>query len=123
MLKKKLSRARMALVLGVLVLALSSCTTEQIIWNAFADKGATPAQQQQAVEVARCESGLNPAAVSPGGGNWGLFQINRVHAGRVNAMGFNWSDMTHSWENAQVAAELWSQAGWSPWSCARRLGY
>lgn len=121
--KKKLSRARGAIIIGVLALALSSCTTEQIIWNAFSDRGATPAQQQQAVEVARCESGLNPGAVSPGGGNWGLFQINKVHAGRVSGMGFAWGDMLQSWENAQVAADLWAQAGWSPWSCARRLGY
>ena len=35
----------------------------------------------QAMGVARCESGLDPNAVSRGGGNWGLFQINTVHRG------------------------------------------
>jgi hypothetical protein len=46
----------------------------------------------QATRVAHCESTLDPAAVSRGGGNWGLFQINRVHAGQFEAVtGQPWS--------------------------------
>lgn len=119
---KMSSRARGLIALAALVLALSACTPEQMIWVAFSEKGATPEQQAQAVEVARCESGLNPAAVSPGGGNHGLFQINRVHTGWVSSLGFGWGQMLEPYANAQVAAQLWSEQGWGPWSCARRLG-
>ena len=117
------SRLRRAIELDALVLALGACTSEDIIRMSFAERGATPQQQEQAVQVARCESGLNGFAISPGGGNWGLFQINRVHAGRVAAMGYSWEQMRNSWENSVVAADIWAQQGWRPWSCARRLGY
>jgi Transglycosylase SLT domain len=120
---KKLSRVRGLIGLVALVLALGACTTEQMIWTAFSEEGASQQQQVQAVEVARCESGLNPGAVSPGGGNVGLFQINRVHTSWVNQLGYSWYQMYQPYQNAQIAAELWSQQGWGPWSCARHLGY
>lgn len=121
---KKLSRVRGVIALAALVVALSACTNEELIRTAFADHGATPAQQDQAVEVARCESGLNATAVSPGGGNWGLFQINRIHAGWIaDDFGYPWHYMQYPWQNAQAAARLWSTQGWQPWTCARSLGY
>ena len=42
-----------------------------------------PAHAEVAIGVAHCESRLNPRAISAGGGNWGLFQINQVHKQRV----------------------------------------
>lgn len=116
------TRVRRALALVALVFALSACSTEDLIRMIFAEHGATPAQQEEAIAVARCESGLNPAAVSPGGGNWGLFQINRVHAGRAAAQGWSWDMMLHTIENTHIAADLWLEQGWRPWSCARNLG-
>jgi soluble lytic murein transglycosylase-like protein len=73
----------------------------------------------QATRVAQCESGLNPAAVSSGGGNWGLFQINRVHAGQFQAVtGQPWSAVTDPYANARYAAWLYNQSGgWGPWTC------
>jgi len=108
-------------VLG-LVVVLGACTPDQMIRVAFSERGASPAVQEQAVRVAHCESTLRPAAKSPGGGNWGLFQINTVHRGRVATMGFDWNQMLEPWANAVVAADLWAQQGWRPWSCARNLG-
>jgi hypothetical protein len=73
----------------------------------------------QATRVARCESGLNPAAVSPGGGNWGLFQINRVHAGQFQAVtGQPWSQVLDPYANARYARWLYNTSGgWGPWAC------
>jgi hypothetical protein len=73
----------------------------------------------QATRVARCESGLNPAAVSSGGSNWGLFQINRVHAGQFQAVtGQPWSAALDPYANAQYARWLYNQSGgWGPWAC------
>ena len=73
----------------------------------------------QATRVAQCESGLNPAAVSGGGGNWGLFQINRVHAGQFQSVtGQPWSAVSDPYANAQYAAWLYNNSGgWRPWAC------
>ena len=49
----------------------------------------------QATRVAQCESSLNPAAVSPGGGNWGLFQINQVHWGKCAGI----RHFVHDWDD------------------------
>jgi hypothetical protein len=116
------SRLTRALAVLALVFALSACSVEDFIRVAFAERGATPAQQDQAIRVAHCESTLRHDAVSRGGGNWGLFQINRVHRPRVEAMGFSWSDMLLPYENSIVAADIWAEQGWRPWTCARMLG-
>lgn len=117
-----LSRVRRLMAVLAMVLVLGACTTEDMIRVAFSERGASPHQQEQAIRVAHCESTLNPGAVSPGGGNWGLFQINKVHRKRVNDLGFSWDEMLYPWQNAVVAADIWAHQGWGPWSCARKLG-
>lgn len=76
------------------------------------------AQHNKAIAVAKCESGMNPRAVSPGGGNHGLFQINSVHRSMVQQMGYSWSRIYDPYVNAHVARTLWRQSGWGPWGCA-----
>lgn len=78
-----------------------------------------PDMYDSAVGVAHCESTLNPAAVSAGGGNWGLFQINTVHRGSFEAVtGRPWSDVLNADANAQFARWLHdSSGGWGPWAC------
>ena len=66
-----------------------------------------PEQYDKALAVATCESGLDPAAVSPGGGNWGLFQINLIHADLVGSLGYQWSDLTNPVVNAHVARVIY----------------
>jgi len=73
----------------------------------------------QATRVADCESGLDPAAVSSGGANWGLFQINTIHRSQFEAItGRPWSDVLDAYANSQYAAWLYNQSGgWGPWGC------
>jgi soluble lytic murein transglycosylase-like protein len=62
--------------------------------------------------IARYESTWNPRAISPGGGNYGLFQINVVHRGWAD-----WSRILDPYYNARIAYRL-SHGGrnWSAWS-------
>jgi soluble lytic murein transglycosylase-like protein len=86
-------------------------TVQAVIHEVFGAHG------DAAVGVARCESGLNPNAISRGGGNWGLFQINKVHRGRVERMGFQWNDLLDARVNALVAKSIFDEQGWGPWAC------
>jgi hypothetical protein len=76
-----------------------------------------PADAANAIAVANCESHLNPRAISKGGGNWGLFQINQVHKQRVNRMGYAWDDLLDPRVNSIVAKAIFDGSGWSPWAC------
>lgn len=69
--------------------------------------------------VSGCESGHNPGAVSPGGGNWGLFQINTVHRDDFEAVtGVSWNDgILNAYYNSQYARKLYEGSGWGPWTC------
>ncbi len=73
----------------------------------------------QAVTVATCESGLDPAAVSSGGGNHGLFQINNVHRAAFEAATGTAFDpgVYDPYLNAQFARQLFDGSGWEPWAC------
>ena len=106
-----------ALALGLLV-ASSACEATTVAPK-DAIKQAFPASQYtKAVAVAKCESGLNPKAVSPGGANWGLFQINKVHEKTLNAMGYKWSQITDPVVNSKIARKIYDSSGWRAWSCA-----
>lgn len=71
----------------------------------------------KALSVARCESTLNPSAVSPGGGNYGLFQINTVHRDLVASMGYSWDQILDPYVNSAVARQIYNSSGWSAWAC------
>lgn len=90
-----------------------SGSIEELIHAYFGASGS------KAVQVARCESGLSPGAVSPGGGNHGLFQINSVHQGTFESVtGAPWSAVYDAEANTRFAHWLWTQQGWGPWACA-----
>jgi hypothetical protein len=77
-----------------------------------------PDVYDKAVRVARCESSLNPSAVSAGGGNHGLFQINNVHRSTFTAVtGQPWEAVYNAYYNSQFARHLYNQSGWQPWGC------
>lgn len=96
----------------LLVVGLSACTPEQTIRALFPENG------DDAVVVASCESTLDPGAVSPGGANLGLFQINRVHrADFEQVTGQPWSSVFDPFWNTVYARHLYDGQGWRPWTC------
>jgi hypothetical protein len=114
-------RLRLGLV-GVIALAglaLGACDTGNPVTDAINREFGPIASQ--ATAVAQCESSLNPSAISPGGGNWGLFQINVVHQSWVESMGYSWSQMLDPFVNAHIARLMYNSSGWSPWSCSSVL--
>jgi hypothetical protein len=73
----------------------------------------------EAIAVASCESGLDRNGRLDGnwatnGNNYGLFQINGVHADLWPDFFENWMDPV---KNTEWAYEIWSKSGWRPWSC------
>src|SRR5262245_15069844 len=91
---------------GLACLALGACSSPQSwINDVFGSESGA------ATRVATCESGLNPGAVSPGGGNHGLFQINNVHRGTFEAVtGQPWSAVYDAQWNTKFAKHLYDQS-------------
>jgi hypothetical protein len=74
----------------------------------------------QAMNVAQCESNMDPNAVSRGGGNYGLFQINTVHADEFQSVTGQpyYNGALDPYANANYAKYLYDQSGgWGPWAC------
>ena len=72
--------------------------------------------------VIQRESRWQPTAVSPGGGNIGLFQLNAYHKTWIrNELGYSWDDLKDPAKNAHAAKVLSDKAyrqyrdGWQPW--------
>ena len=72
----------------------------------------------KAIAVADCESGLNPRASSPSGINLGLWQMRRETWQSNGGPGNDPRDSS-PYVQTQVAWRLYGQSGWSPWpGCA-----
>lgn len=103
-----------------LLLGATGCTREDIARDAIVQYFPVWAEQK-ATAVAHCESRLNPGAISPGGGNWGLFQINRATwEPTVNRMGYRWDEVLNPYINAKIALYIWHDVhnnSWSAWGC------
>ena len=67
------------------------------------------------VEVARCESRLNPKADRQGI-DGGLFQINQVHLTTLNELGLDRYDLQ---DNLTYSRILYNQGGLTPWNMSR----
>ena len=78
---------------------------------------------EQALAVARCESGVDSAGKLDGiyavssRNSYGLFQINSIHARRFPDFWESWMDPA---KNTAWAYQIWSEQGWRPWSCRPR---
>jgi hypothetical protein len=81
-------------------------TVEDLIRGRWAGTG----HADRAVRVARCESGLDPAARN--GQYRGVFQMGRRDWARYGA-----GDIHDAAANVDAAYRYWLVAGWSPWSC------
>jgi hypothetical protein len=91
--------------------AVPQGTVESVIAEVFGEHA------HEALGVAWCESRWHPTSISRNGANWGLFQINAVHRGRVARMGFQWEDLLDPRVNALVAKSIFDEQGWAPWAC------
>lgn len=85
--------------------ALGANNLEAAIEAAF-----PPSEWATAYRVSMCESGGNPDAPTGAAGEEGAFQVIPRYHGTVP------SDLLGQ---AQQAAEIVAEAGWSPWTCAR----
>lgn len=94
-----------------------SPTVERLIIDAFKDKG--PVVVDQALRIARCESGHRENAENLANKNKsrddGIFQINSIH-------GINPRFLKDARVNIAVAREIYDDRGWAAWVCARKLG-
>ena len=68
---------------------------------------------EQALKVMWCESGGKPWAIGRGA-NYGLFQINVVHARRIPDC---WTAWMNAARNIEWGYALWARQGWKPWAC------
>lgn len=92
-------------------------SVESIIRSAFGVHG------DDAVAIARCESGLNPAAYNPAGPYYGLFQIGAHHAANFQAVtGISLAvGGRQAGPNVQYAKWLFDRSGWGQWGCRHVL--
>ena len=99
-----------------------SITAEAAIEAAFKVWGKQAVKE--ALEVAKCESSLDPAAhrtslavPTIASGDRGLFQINHIHDDQLVAQGLigGPADLFDPAINAAVAAEMYASQGWGPW--------
>lgn len=80
---------------------------------------ALPWPCEEALAVARCESGTDMNGRLDGnwatnGIHYGLFQISAIHADRFPNFYDSWMDPA---TNAGWAYQMWSESGWGPWQC------
>lgn len=84
---------------------------ERWIREAWAGTG----QAEQAVAVARCESGLSPRAKNSHSTASGVFQLISIHwKGKF--------DPFNPRLNIAKARRLWGAGGWRAWVCKPRIG-
>jgi soluble lytic murein transglycosylase-like protein len=88
-------------------------TIEDMIRSQFGKRA------DEALNVARCESKLQPKALSRSGAR-GIFQIMPVHSWRIARV--RGKDLWDPKTNIKVARHLFDDEGWGPWSCARIVG-
>lgn len=73
---------------------------------------------QQALRIARCESTMNPRAYAAG--NYGLFQINRIHLSNPAYQLTSVDQLYDPQTNVRIAYDLYQRRGWQPWQyCSR----
>lgn len=82
----------------------------------FARFGSAVAEQ--AVRVSGCETGHTYDPHATNGAHAGLFQLSRTyHEERARKLGYSWDRMFEAGPNIAVAADLYAESGWGPWTC------
>lgn len=94
--------------------APSSAEVEQLIRDVFPDN-----VENKAIEVAKCESTLNPLAIgrnTNGSRDYGVFQFNS--GGTLQEYMSGPAEALDAEANINAALELYNDRGWQPWVCA-----
>lgn len=92
----------------------STAQVEQMIRDVFPDN-----LEAKAIEVATCESGLNPLAIgrnTNGSRDYGVFQFNS--GGTLQEYLSGTAEALDPAANINAALELYNDRGWQPWVCA-----
>lgn len=101
-----------------------STTTAPLILQAIATKHGVK-DPQSFVDTAKCESQYYPTAFNkkdPNGGSRGVFQFQAGTFARYSAeAGLPDADVWDPWDNAEVAAYMFSKGQQNQWSCYRKL--
>jgi hypothetical protein len=91
--------------------------SEDIIRQVFG-----PELMPEAIEIAICESDLNPKAVSKTNDH-GLFQINIINRAQwTEVTGQPWDAVYDPVWNTRFTKAMWDIHGWQPWVCKYVLG-
>ncbi len=117
------SAARTSVAVLLLCLTLASCEDRR----SPVDQAANwwpPSQRANARCIIFHESTNRPDAVSPGGANLGLLQINRVHAAAFKRL--TGKPIDPGAFDPRLAGQfgfvLWSEQGWRPWATRHVCG-
>jgi hypothetical protein len=111
-------------VLLVTCAALSTFGAEETQAQTYAAAGDAEAiiratwpdhEEDIAIAVAACETGLGEDVLNEASGAYGLFQMLPSTA---YAMGTDYSLLGDPYYASQEAARLQDEMGWSPWVCA-----
>lgn len=89
-------------------------------WTPLVAGQFPPDQVENALCVIRYESGGNPDAKNPRSEARGLFQV--MASVWASHYGVSYSDLYSPEINTYVAAQIWGDAGWKPWSSRTRRG-
>lgn len=117
--RKRGSAALIVVAIAAVALLITACqptTPRQAVQARWGHNFAC------AERVIQRESGWNPTALSSGGGNIGLFQLNAYHKTWIrNELGYSWQELKDPAKNAHAAKVLSTKAfhqygdGWQPW--------
>ena len=83
-------------------------------WRPLVAGQFPPEQVDNALCVINSESGGNPDAKNPRSEARGLFQV--MASVWASHYGVSYADLYSPEINSYVAAQIWSDSGWKPWS-------
>lgn len=101
------------------LLDTEATTTEQEVQRLI-EKYFDKEDQDKALEVARCESQLQPDAVGDKGTSYGLWQWHMPAHGKDSSFPVSKEEALDPEQSTKLAAEYWREGHRDAWSCYNR---